>query len=665
MESPSRYSALPADIRQRDQWVCWRSEVRGAKTTKVPLSARTLTPASTTNPADWSSFGQAVAGAAVQGVSGIGYVFAADDDICGVDLDDAFRADRIERTRAIVERLGSYTEISPSGTGVHILLRASLPGGLGRRRDGIEVYDRARYFACTGLPWLESPTMDILPAQEALAEVMARYLAIAEVPAQIDPSALPARIGSPLPTDALMDMIERDDPALWSTLHDGWEGRYPSGSEADMGASRRLAWWTGGDVEQSLEILRGSALWDEKWERESYQRPTLVRPCVEAVAAGHVFGRYLPSMITEVDVTPDPEPVTPSVLTGLRVDIFSIDAQPPAPVDMIPGLLPDPEWSRFALMVGTGSVGKSMLALQMLTSLTCGLPVAGRWMPARTGNVLYLSGEDGLPALRWRMWHIMQALKLSSEQRRLLAERMHLFDLVGRGLALMEYDGRNYRTRMQALDEIAKYAAPYDPLVIAVDTLSRFAAGAESDNERAAAFVLAMEALGRHLNTTILVLHHTSKRASGGLDQHTARGASTLSDNARHVLTMSHVAAGKDKLPDPLLARLYLPKASYALRTGQAAQLKRHTGGVLQWDTEALTEAEKVARKAVVDWVAERDLEKGKLTRETAEKSDLFLKDVGLKRHEALKLIDQMVLDGDLNSIRGGWERSKNELLWY
>ena len=49
----------------------------------------------------------------------------------------------------IIEELNSYTEISPSGTGVHILVRGELPAG--RNRKGrFEAYDQGRYFTITG-----------------------------------------------------------------------------------------------------------------------------------------------------------------------------------------------------------------------------------------------------------------------------------------------------------------------------------------------------------------------------------------------------------------------------------------------------------------------------------------------------------------------------------
>lgn len=49
----------------------------------------------------------------------------------------------------IVERLHSYTELSPSGSGLHIIVKAKLPAG-GRKANQIEIYDCSRYFTFTG-----------------------------------------------------------------------------------------------------------------------------------------------------------------------------------------------------------------------------------------------------------------------------------------------------------------------------------------------------------------------------------------------------------------------------------------------------------------------------------------------------------------------------------
>jgi putative DNA primase/helicase len=79
-------------------------------------------------------------------------VFTSEDDLCGVDLDKCLDPEtgEIESwAQEIVGELSSYTEISPSGTGVHVLVRAELPDGRNRKGQ-IEMYDHGRYFTMSG-----------------------------------------------------------------------------------------------------------------------------------------------------------------------------------------------------------------------------------------------------------------------------------------------------------------------------------------------------------------------------------------------------------------------------------------------------------------------------------------------------------------------------------
>jgi putative DNA primase/helicase len=94
-------SAIPAELRERPQWVVWRSEKRDGKLTKVPYVARPPQdrgaasgtrkrwPASSTDPSTWRSYLEAVEIAKDDGWDGIGYVFSADDPYFGLDLDES------------------------------------------------------------------------------------------------------------------------------------------------------------------------------------------------------------------------------------------------------------------------------------------------------------------------------------------------------------------------------------------------------------------------------------------------------------------------------------------------------------------------------------------------------------------------------------------------
>ena len=138
------------------QWVCWRYETREGKATKPPRRATGSGYADTKNPATWGTMGQAKATAARLKLDGVGFVFTAGDPFAGVDLDDALDTDGqlLEWAKPIVESLNSYTEVSPSGKGVKIWLKGSVPHGLKRPfgTGSVEIYSQKRYFTVTAVP---------------------------------------------------------------------------------------------------------------------------------------------------------------------------------------------------------------------------------------------------------------------------------------------------------------------------------------------------------------------------------------------------------------------------------------------------------------------------------------------------------------------------------
>jgi hypothetical protein len=165
------------NIRDLKQWLCWRTEERDGKPTKVPYSPLTGERASSTDPQTWAGYSEAVKASKEQGYGGIGFVFTPEDDLCGVDLDSCLDPETGEIqpwAQEIIGELDSYTEISPSGTGVHVLVRAELPEG--RNRKGrFEAYDRGRYFTVTGRHLAGTP-QSIESRQGQLERVVGRVL---------------------------------------------------------------------------------------------------------------------------------------------------------------------------------------------------------------------------------------------------------------------------------------------------------------------------------------------------------------------------------------------------------------------------------------------------------------------------------------------------------
>lgn len=163
-EQPSRPVApivqadnIPSALKRLPHWVMWRYYFDGKRWTKPPYQTNGQK-ASTTDPATWTDFKSVMAALKQRDLNlrsfqfdGIGFVLNADDPFCGVDLDHCIDNGKLTAwAQHVVTTLNSYTEITPSGTGLRIFVRAKLPGGSGRKNGQIEIYDRARFLTITG-----------------------------------------------------------------------------------------------------------------------------------------------------------------------------------------------------------------------------------------------------------------------------------------------------------------------------------------------------------------------------------------------------------------------------------------------------------------------------------------------------------------------------------
>jgi hypothetical protein len=268
-----------SSIRDLRQWVCWRSEARerDGKRTKVPYSPATGARAGCDDPATWATLADARKVASERSYDGIGFVFTAADPFCGVDLDGCLDPDTGEVepwAMEIVEDLSSYTEVSPSGTGLHVIVRAELPEG--RRRDGrIEMYDRSRFFTVTGKRLPGTPHL-IEERQEQIGALHARLFPPRE-------EHVPSTNGSAAFTNDLSDeeILRRAARSAngerFARLWAGDRTGYPSDSEADLALCSMLSFWTGPDENRIASLVARSGLAREKWSREDYRRRTIAR----------------------------------------------------------------------------------------------------------------------------------------------------------------------------------------------------------------------------------------------------------------------------------------------------------------------------------------------------------------------------------------------------
>lgn len=254
---PPQLGNIPQELLNRPQWVAWRAVERDGKWTKPPMDSRTGDAASVTDPATWGTIYEAMGARRRYGADGIGFMLTADDPYVGIDLDVLD-----DQARTIITTLDSYTEWSPSGRGVHVLVRATKPPG--RCKHGpVEMYDRGRFLTITGRLVPDSLAV-IRDRQHELNAVHVRLFPLPAI-------SLPA-VPSPRCIDDDGELVARmlnakNGPSSCALWRGDWSG-HPSHSEGVWHLLLRLAYWTGGDTSRMDRLLRQSGLYDpEDWER--------------------------------------------------------------------------------------------------------------------------------------------------------------------------------------------------------------------------------------------------------------------------------------------------------------------------------------------------------------------------------------------------------------
>lgn len=326
---------IPVSLKDRAHWVVWRYEERDGKRTKVPYSSLTGERASTTDPETWTTFVHALDTATNNStINGIGFVFTREDPFVGIDLDNCRDPEtkKIEPWAVeIVRKLASYTEVTPSGKGLHVICQGDLPPGA-RRKGSIEMYTDGRYFTVTGERvgvWQEA-----VPAKEALFLLHRTIFAVD--PAQSAEGTSPS-VG-PLSDTELIAKIT--GTAGYRSLWDGDISAYPSHSEADLALIGRIAFFAGPHPPSIDRLFRLSGLFREKWDDpghgkagSTYGQDTINR-CLSTMRSF-----YQPSAAARPPATPrnsavpppDPEsPEPPYDPFVASVALFCPDAPPEA-----------------------------------------------------------------------------------------------------------------------------------------------------------------------------------------------------------------------------------------------------------------------------------------------------------------------------------------------
>lgn len=290
------FDAIPQALKDETRWVVWRYEERDGKQTKVPYQARRpQARADATKAATWGTFAQATAAYShTDSVDGIGFVLG--DGWAGVDLDDCLVNEETWQGEGGEELLlyvfeewaerwiypfDTYAEISPSGSGVKIFLRAASlhDGAKGHKRGNVEAYTRDRFFTVTG--WTIGLSERVEERQDALTAFSAHFFGTPTQPEHKAPKREPS-VTLTLDDQTLLEKARAAKngskfEALWrgdDSAYDGDESR------GDQAFCNLLAFWTQ-DPNQIDRIVRQSARYREKWDDKrgamTYGQQTVVK----------------------------------------------------------------------------------------------------------------------------------------------------------------------------------------------------------------------------------------------------------------------------------------------------------------------------------------------------------------------------------------------------
>ena len=255
-------SGILAELQPYDHFVTWKIISQEGKPKKLPFNPHTHTPASSTNPDTWASLEESLQALRTGKYNGIGFVFADDDPFTGIDLDNCVLNNTCTpEARELITQFDSYTERSPSRTGIHIIIAGTIPEG--RRRNGIEVYSTGRYFTLTTNHVKGSH--DTIEERQSQLDIFYASLTPLKAPQQaIAPQEHQIYVSDEKVLEKAQNARNGDN---FKNLYAGNSAGFTSKSEADFTLVLLLLYWTNDDIAQVERLFRQSGLYDEKTDR--------------------------------------------------------------------------------------------------------------------------------------------------------------------------------------------------------------------------------------------------------------------------------------------------------------------------------------------------------------------------------------------------------------
>lgn len=539
---------IPKQLRDAKRWAPWAApwDPERQKYDKVPHRAdRPEAGLSNGSTSGWVSFDRAVE--AFQSrpdlFAGVGYLMTGSHGVVGVDLDYCVKDGVVEPWAAeIAAQLDSYTEISPSGTGLHVFVLGDLDKDwsvkLGEKRPkqpGIDVYGGgARFLTVTGAHWAGSPRELRAPKDSGLDRLAAQYRKSKKM-ADLHALRVPDVHGLELP--------ELEDLGLPYQIMDFLESGLDEGEDrsnwlirtgaalANADVPPELAFAIMVDNEHTMEVAlskrhyddtkareylwthhcrRGAQIVEEEriLTREAFDvLPAVVAPPASAVDdLSDILGDDPADVFDNLDETEGPVVSRSMAAVGLeqKYRFLTMDEflRRPAPKWIVKGVLPE---AALAVLFGASGSGKTFFALDMCAAIARGQAWNGR--KVKRGTVAYVVAE-GQGGFRDR------------------ADAYCREHGVDRGdLAIRVFPGSINMMRGPEVKLLGESLASIPDLsVIVMDTYARvMGEGNENEAKDVNRVVAHCALLHEVTGAIVLLIHHSGKDSANG-----ARGSSAL-----------------------------------------------------------------------------------------------------------------------------------------
>ncbi len=564
---PNFRQNIPPILQQRPQWIVWA----GAK---VPYNALTGYPASVTDSSTWTTFDAAAnAYEANPSYSGLGFVFVEGGGLTGVDLDRKPGVELSDNERTAQDRIWlnfeTYQEVSPSGTGLHVICLGTVPTA---KTSAIEVYSGSRYFTFTGnysgeLRYVSDQQKNLTDLVSYLKSTQASQTT--ETTAELLAHSRPLLLTNDqvigelqrLQTWPDIDALACGNPA--PLIRDGRKDT--SGSAIDMALVNYIA-GVSGNARQTEEIwlstLQGqrhktktnggyrertlARAFDGKFARPGIHCP--IDPSLEtAFASGSVAGA-VPSASTASYSVGSSVPPDRAANLNAADDCYDIQPYEIIPAEDIPYEVDvygtHHQKGLVSLTVAAGGTGKSSLTIIEALSMTTGCQLL-RVKPERPLRVWLHNGEDPMTVLNARIAGAAKSYGLTSADtsNRLLVTSGHTLPL-----KIAKMGSRAYEIDDSVVRKIKGTIRRHGIEVMTIDPLMSFHSVPENDNGAMDAVIKELGKIASETGCAIDVVHHTTKSTPPG--SAASRGASSIVDAVRAVRVLAHLEPNElDKLP--------------------------------------------------------------------------------------------------------------------